>query len=253
MSEQTMAAAAVELAAAGWSVFPCKWRGATAKAPLTQNGFHDATSDLEQVRAWWSRWPKAMIGAPVPSTLLVLDVDPRNGGSIEGLEDVLGPLPATLTAWSGRGDGGRHLYYFRPVFRPSAARLPSGIDLKLSGYCIVPPSVHPATGRPYVWEHHPIAALPPRALAALRPRPVPARTVRTRTGRGSGAGLVRTVQESSEGNRNEALFWAACRAVEDGLPESVLDELTAAAVANGLPERAVANTVKSARKLREAS
>ena len=32
------------------------------KHPRTRNGVHDVTSDLEQIRAWWGRWPNANIG-----------------------------------------------------------------------------------------------------------------------------------------------------------------------------------------------
>jgi hypothetical protein len=37
--------AALDLAAEGWAVFPCKWWGDDAKRPLTLNGHHGATRD----------------------------------------------------------------------------------------------------------------------------------------------------------------------------------------------------------------
>ena len=64
-------------------MFPCRWRGEQAKAPLTVNGHHDASRDPDQITAWWLRWPDAMIGAAVPDPLLVIDIDPRNGGSLK--------------------------------------------------------------------------------------------------------------------------------------------------------------------------
>ena len=117
-----------------------------------------------------------MIGARVPESLLVVDVDPRNGGNLAELELFTGPLPPTLTAWSGRNDGGRHLYFLRPAGPITSTRLPDGIDLKANGYCIVPPSIHPATGQPYRWEQHPVAAIPPRLRALLLPPPRPVHT-----------------------------------------------------------------------------
>ena len=41
-------------------MFPCQpWNGAyskaDAKAPLTRNGFHDATTDMQSVQTWWTR------------------------------------------------------------------------------------------------------------------------------------------------------------------------------------------------------
>jgi hypothetical protein len=92
-----MLPAALELTAQGWAPFPCKWRGEHAKAPLTINGFHDASGDPDQICAWWTRWPQAMIGAPVRESLLVIDLDPRHGGNVAELESLTGPLPATLT------------------------------------------------------------------------------------------------------------------------------------------------------------
>jgi hypothetical protein len=243
----SLSAAALELAANGWGVFPSKWRGEDAKAPLTTNGHRDASRDRDQIRTWWRRWPKAMIGAVVPESLLVIDVDPRNGGDLEKLIALVGDLPPTLSVWSGRNDGGRHLYYQRPAGTLTSTRLPKGIDLKANGYCIVPPSIHPATGQPYRWESREPAALPYRLqelLTPLPPRPV------TRVGsNGSAAvGLVRKVAAAQEGNRNKVLFWAACRAAEDGTLNLIEDQLLAAATSAGENEAKARRTVASARR-----
>ena len=76
-----LAVAARSLAAAGVPVFPCLVEG---KRPLTRRGFLDASSDPEQVAAWWSRTPNANIGIPTgaASGVVVVDVDvhgPRDG------------------------------------------------------------------------------------------------------------------------------------------------------------------------------
>jgi len=122
---------------------------------------------LIKIRDWWRRWPDALIGAVIPPLLMVLDIDPRNGGSLAGLESIVGPLPATFTAWSGRNDGGRHLYFFRPQRQPLVStRLPNGIDLKTNGYMIMPPSLHPATGQPLGTSPGCAAAAPTAGTAA---------------------------------------------------------------------------------------
>ncbi len=79
---------ALALAATGWAVFPCVERGPEPKwkSPYTVHGHLEASTDPGQIRAWWSRWPHAMIGAPVPAALLVLDLDPRT------INDTLGVL-----------------------------------------------------------------------------------------------------------------------------------------------------------------
>jgi hypothetical protein len=187
-----------------------------------------------------------MIGARVPDAAIVIDIDPRNGGDLAELESRTGPLPTTLTAWSGRNDGGRHLYFKRPAGQLVSTKLPDGIDLKINGYCILPPSIHPVTGDLYWWEHHPVAATTHALRELLRPAPQPATVYRSNGG--DGAGLLRTVSEALEGTRNNVLYWAACRAVEDGLINQIEDELVAAAVSAGETETKARRTVASARK-----
>jgi hypothetical protein len=242
----TLLRSALELAAQGWAVFPCKWRGDNAKAPLTTNGHHDASHDPDQVTAWWRRWPQALIGAPVPESLLVIDVDPRNGGSLAELESLTGPLPATLTAWSGRNDGGRHLYYMRPAGPLTSTRLPQGIDLKVNGYMIMPPSIHPATGQPYRWSTSDVAPLPPRLRELLRPAPQPIRTYTSTTKNGSG--LIRKVAEATNGTRHDVLVWAAFRARDDGILHDIADQLIAASVSTGETETKARRTIASVRR-----
>ena len=72
--------------AAQFPVFPCRRSaeelvidGKTilrkAKSPLVTNGFQKATRDADQIRAWWNRWPDALVGVPTGSEtrLAVLD------------------------------------------------------------------------------------------------------------------------------------------------------------------------------------
>jgi hypothetical protein len=247
-----MLAGALVLAASGWRVFPCVEHGPEAKwkSPYTEHGHLEASADPAQIRAWWSRWPAAMIGAPVPPTLLVLDLDPRNGGTLDGLP----PLPATLTAWSGRGDGGRHLYFLRPAGAFTSTRLPHGWDLKVNGYCILPPSLHPATGQPYRWDERAPAPLPGPVRELLRPPPAVRQPFR-QAASGDGRHLVEFVARQEHGNVNDALYWAAKKAALQGiLTDALAAELVAAAgqaagsQATGAGERQSWRTIGSARK-----
>lgn len=241
---------ALDLAAGGWKVLPCVPTGPHAKAPLIPTGFKAASSDPGTIRDWWTAREDALIGVAVPEHVLILDVDPRNGGSVDALEEVLGPLPETLTSHSGRGDGGRHFWFRRPAGQLTGRKLPTGVDLKDGGrgYVIVPPSLHPLTGEPYRWEAHPIAELPQAARAALRdtPRPV---VVPASRGRASmrGGGLVRFVADAVEGERNSRVFWAACRALEDGR-DDLVQEIFDAALSVGLSDREAAQTIASAQR-----
>lgn len=248
-TQTSLLTAALDYAAAGWAVVPCRERpGPNEKAPYTRHGVNDASTAPDTIRRWWTRWPGALIGARVPDSVLVLDIDPRNGGSLDTLTTALGRLSDTLTALSGRGDGGRHLYYRRPPGPLARVSLPAGIDLKLNGYCIVPPSPHPATGVAYQWDGTDMATLPAAAVAALRPprTTLPARQA-YRAGDAAAEHLVRFLRRFPDHGINNALFWAACRAAEDGiLDQALTDRLVTTAVELGSPERAARGTVQSA-------
>jgi hypothetical protein len=114
----------------------------------------------------------------------------------------------------------------------------------------MPPSLHPDTGRPYRWDHRPVAELPPNAIAAIRPpvrvhRPI---SVLSTLGRDrQAAALVRTVQAAPEKKRNDTLYWAARRTLEEGHGERLFDELERAALSAGLTTGEITRTLNSAR------
>ena len=123
------------------------------KHPRTPHGFKDASNAAQQIKQWWEKWPDANIGVPTgpASDLLVIDIDPRNGGdeSWEALIVKYGRPPDTAQQLSG--GGGRHIV-FRDPGLPVPKELAPGIDVKSSGgYIIVAPSVHPSSRR-YAWD-----------------------------------------------------------------------------------------------------
>lgn len=61
-------------------------------------------------------------------------------------------------------------------------------------------------------------------------------------------GLLRTVADASVGNRNNALYWAARTAAEEGNLDQIADALIAAAVSAGENESKARATVASARR-----
>jgi hypothetical protein len=104
---------------------------------------------------------------------------------------------------------------------------------------------------------------PPTAVAPLRleldvfdagqvtgklpdaPGETPRRVTDPITSGSSVAGLVRTVRDAQPGNRNNALYWAAASAREEG-HDDAREELRQAALDVGLPEREVEATLCSA-------
>ena len=142
-TDSPMLAAALDYAARGFLVFPCKPR---SKHPLTKRGFLDATDNAGQITEWWRSTPTANVGLScIGSGLVVLDIDPRNGGdeTLAALLAELGPLPATAEA--ATGGGGRHLIFHAPPGKMRGSLGP-GLDIKHDGYVIVPPSIHPSGG-----------------------------------------------------------------------------------------------------------
>jgi hypothetical protein len=169
---------ALSYARGGLKVFPCKPRG---KAPLSEHGFHDATTDEQQIRAWWGETPDANIGLPMaPNGLVAIDVDRHNGNNgpatLAGLIAEHGALPPTMEAQTG-GDG-RHLVYQQPEGK-LVGKLGPGLDVKAEGYILAEPSVHPS-GKIYSWTRHPetcpAVVLPAAWLALLRKPEAPAST-----------------------------------------------------------------------------
>lgn len=112
------------------------------------------------VSAYWERHPNANVGMRTGDGLLVLDVDPRNGGddALAQLVASHGPIPETPEVLTG--GGGRHLYFRAPLGTRSFD-LAAGVEVKADGRQVVaPPSIHPS-GRAYVW--HPARPFSPRS------------------------------------------------------------------------------------------
>jgi transposase len=90
----------------------------TSRRERTPHGVKDATTDRNQIKAWWGESPDANIGlAPGREwDILVLDIDPRHGGekTLRQLKRKFGALPETVTA--NTGGGGQHLFFKHPNF-----------------------------------------------------------------------------------------------------------------------------------------
>lgn len=239
--------AAVRYASRGWAVLPLQ-----GKIPWTRHGLRDASTDPETIDRWWWQWPTANVGVAVPDRFIVLDVDPRHSGddTLDALTRRHAPLPDTLVCVTGRGDGGCHFWFLHPGGPLSDRRLGDGLDLRTGGrhYVVAPPSIHPESGRPYAWGNREHIAPPPAWLVSLIRPQVAARTAaRPQVATGDrAAALVRHVAALQPGNRNHGLFWAACRAAEEGLLPGLAAELEAAAVAVGLDAGEAAQTIRSA-------
>jgi hypothetical protein len=177
------------------------------------HGHHDATTDPERIRRWWSRWPDANVAYPTGkrSGELVMDVDPERGGydSLAELHEASHELPLTATIKTGGGGVHHRLRYPEgEEIRNSAGKLGPGLDIRgEGGYVIAPPSV---TEGPYkVLHNRPLAEAPEWLLEALRG------PSRTPDGRVDGQATVSMTTglegpEIPAGERNTTLYKIAC-------------------------------------------
>lgn len=230
---------ALQLAHRGFNVMPL-----AGKVPLLHDWPTRATSDSTQIDLWWSETPDANIGAKVFKGHVVVDIDPRNGGDQTWEQLNQGhSLPATLTTLTG--SGGQHYWYKLPYDRPVKGKAGAGIDLKSStGQVVMPGSIHPDTGYLYRWQTFTeVALLPDHLFSSVYRLPSVSRS-RSPKGKRS-AGLLRRVASAVKGERNNVLFWAACRALEDG--QDLEDQLREAATGIGLDEGEIERTLNSAR------
>jgi hypothetical protein len=134
----------------GIPVFPL---GDRTKLPRPKSHGHlDATTDLAQIEAWWTKCPNANVAMRC-TLYFVFDVDPRNGGdeSLRLLIAEHGPLPDTLSQITARK--GTQYFFLQPDQREvtGCVGLWDGIDIKgAKGYVVLPPSETP--DGVYAWD-----------------------------------------------------------------------------------------------------
>lgn len=159
MTGETLSLAAAKLVESGWPVFPVSL---STKRPRTEHGHLDATTDVRVIRSWDRLFNNGGgIATPTGKGLLVIDIDPRNGGQRPRW------TPDTLTARTQ--SGGTHLYYKLEGedIKSHASLFGPGVDSKChGGYVLVPPTPG------YRWEE-----VRPRAV--LRTEDVRMRFVET--------------------------------------------------------------------------
>ena len=168
----TMLQAALDYAAQGWPVFPCN---PLDKRPLTPHGFKDATTDPEQIKAWWTRWPNAMVGVPMGAATGTFCVDldrkpnePDGVATWAKLESEHGQTPETRM--HDTPSTGRHLLYkwCNDIRNHKLKERAPGIETRgEGGYIVVPPSVM-ADGKAYTGNAAAIADAPDWLLKIIR-------------------------------------------------------------------------------------
>jgi len=201
---QTMLDSALAYARQGFPVFPLI---PGKKEPLIKGpgGHNQATTDEAQIRLWWKQSPNANIGARMVGRLAV-DLDFNKKARR------LSALPDTRTHHSGRGNGNVHLIYrvepgsLAEQVKNTSNTFGEGIDTRTGqGYIVMPPSIHPDTGKPYTLDpvyttEHTLTD--EELLAIYEEAGVPLKTAK---GRGASKGLT-VVKGSSQRPMVDANF-----------------------------------------------
>lgn len=229
-----LARAARAYASRGWAVLPLKPR---AKVPLVAHGVHDASSDVDQVLAWWTKWPDANIGlVPASAGLVAADVDSEDA---EREAQRLGLLAEpTLCGITGAGE---HRFFTVPAGAPALdGWLGRLLFRHRRGFIVVSPSIHPS-GRPYRW-----------AGKLEDARPLPDAAMREIMARGK---ATPTLAASSSGGRR--VFGSERAAVLTSFAGSLrrqgLDEVQIAAVLRKAAEEVCAEPLEGEEVARIAS
>ncbi|SEL86978.1 Primase C terminal 2 (PriCT-2) [Roseovarius azorensis] len=153
--------AALALAADGIAVFPV----GPDKRPLVKGWQEKATTDPDQIEAWWRDRPNAMPALPTGKRngVAVLDVDQKNGkdGFAELLALGLDVDSLSDTQVASAGDG-RHIFFEWPEgMGNSAAGLPPGLDVRGEGGFVVAPGAVNGKGSYRLLSGSLTAKLPP--------------------------------------------------------------------------------------------
>jgi hypothetical protein len=149
MTTTTKLDAALSYASWGWHVLPLI---PNDKRPASAHGVHDATTDTNQIRAWWAQNPNYNIGiaAGEKSGIVVFDIDPRNGGD-ESWDDFTtehGAVPDGICQLTA-GGGQHYIAQWRDGLK--SCELRKGVDFLSGGrYFVVAPSN--INEREYTWE-----------------------------------------------------------------------------------------------------
>jgi hypothetical protein len=255
----TLVRAARDLTRTGQPVFPCKTSGERAKAPYTRNGLKDATLDLDRIKYWWRQQPDAAIGLPTGIIWDVLDVDIKD--TADGRVHL--PMLNRLGLLNGCKDvvrtpsGGWHLYFPSTKGLTNKARGATlGLDVRgLGGYVLAPPSyietldyagAYESVGAPTGGNDDPlhwdliVSSILPIDTSSNKPVPILGSERQT-----SLAALREWVADRQSGERNNALHWAVCRCIDNGLDPH---ELVEPALLTGLSEDEILLTINSALK-----
>ena len=157
----------------GWAVAP---KHPSQKRPLIQGWQHNAANTPTEVAGMWAQHPSegVCVITGKQSNLLVLDIDPKDGGDdvLNSLQDQHGELPATPVCQTP--SGGLHYYFTYPsdgaVWGNTASKIGPGVDTRGQGGQVVAP---PSEGYEWIFtpDEEEVADAPAWLLDLLKETP----------------------------------------------------------------------------------
>ena len=248
-------------ASRGWPILPlhaveggrCSCGEASCRSPgkhpRSQHGVKDASIEAQQIDDWWKRWPGANVGIATGavSNLVVVDIDPRNGGN-ESYAQLKLDFPGVITELVkvSSGSGGTHVYFQHPGGHlPCRANVRPGIDVRADGgYIVAPPSSH-MSGARYLFTTNNVCEVPllPAALRSFLAPPAQAQQCGDQSPKISLDSLhvadpIKTLIHDGkpQGQRSEAIFAVVRAMIKAGHSD---DEIVAVLMdpAHGLSEK----------------
>lgn len=235
------------LAAQGFRVVPLLPR---TKRPRFSQWLNLATSDPETVDRWARQHGHCGTGL-VPREQLVVDADdPDRLREYLAERDVT--LPATWTVATARG---RHYWFTLPGELDAPNTTIPGADVKVRGLLVGPGSIHPSGVRYELVDDRPLAPAPDWLIELVAENAARRQAARstgavqgeTTTRRSDPRRVVGRVHAAREGERNDIVFWAFCRASEER-DERYMDAVREAAEEIGLDDDEIATVELSARR-----
>lgn len=255
----------VNLAALGYWIFPL-----VENTKIPPEGMHwrvMASTDLDEIRSWYSKFPRDNVGIDCEkSGLLVIDLDSENAADhwdeiwddheYRSWDDGRYPVVETRRGW--------HVYFRQPrgaaIGNPRQHRLGEKIDVKGDGGMVVGPG-SVIDGHDYAVVAGDLARVPvcpawlvPKLTPAARAgvTPFQQNRLRNRGGKVTGWGAKHLVKVATsaianapEGHRNDRLNEWAYKLRDVESDQDIADELLRAAVAAGLPVSEARTTIRS--------
>lgn len=216
-----MLEAALQYHALGYTPIPCQPR---EKKPLVPwKDFQTSRPTVDQLTAWFERWPDANLALVLGRGRYAVDLD---GG--DDAEALLANVGIMLPPDAPRSRTGNGYHVFLSSYNPTPDRIAllstdggkPQVDIRGIGIVVAPPSIHP-NGKTYEWIR-PLVEKPPRAATALTDL----------IHRAQATASAATGHEKAAGNR----FWVAdaLRGVGDGQRDQMCTKLAGFFIAKGL-------------------